>query len=373
MKRSNRMTFAGAALIASGAMAVGVAPAMGASIGSGATFPQLVYKDWCASQSCSYTGKGSSGGIRDFIAGTVDFAGSDAIMTPEQVADLAAKRGGVTPIYLPTLLGAISVPTNTPAGRLKLDGKVLGEIFAGGITKWNDRRITALNAGKRLPNADITVCVRADGSGTSYGFSNYLTKVSTTYRTKVGGASQTPAWAAPRIIKGTGNPGVAQCVKDNANSIGYVDLGDAANAGLTGSVAAIGKFEKRTVTVRVRRAGRLVKVKRTRSVEAFTLPSPATIAAAGNLKSFDLSNPSKLQYDLVNSSAPGAYPITITTFILAYSDYSKAGKSGSLGDIKSFLNFAYGAGQSTVGKFGFAPLPKPMLAAAKVRAAALQN
>ncbi len=206
VKRSNRMTFAGAALIASGAMAVGVAPAMGASIGSGATFPQLVYKDWCASQGCSYTGKGSSGGIRDFIAGTVDFAGSDAIMTPEQVADLAAKRGGVTPIYLPTLLGAISVPTNTTAGRLKLDGKVLGEIFSGGITKWNDSRITKLNAGKRLPNADITVCVRADGSGTSYGFSNYLTKVSTAYRTKVGGASQTPAWAAPRIIKGTGNP-----------------------------------------------------------------------------------------------------------------------------------------------------------------------
>lgn len=372
MKRSNRMTFAGAALIAGAALGAGVAPAMGASIGSGATFPQLVYKDWCSSVGCSYTGKGSSGGIRDFIAGTVDFAGSDAIMTPEQVADLARQRGGTTPVYLPTLLGAISVPTNTGQGRLKLDGKVLGEIFAGGITKWNDSRITTLNPGKRL-SGDITVCVRADGSGTSYGFSNYLTKVSPTFRTKVGGASQTPAWAAPRLIKGTGNPGVAQCVKDNSNSIGYVDLGDAANAGLTGQVSAIGKFEKRTVTVRVRRGGKTVRVKRTKTVETFTLPSPATISAAGNLKKFDLSNPAKLQYDLVNSSAAGAYPITITTFILAYSDYSKAGKSGSLADIKQFLNFAYSTGQGTVGKFGFSPLPKAMLAAAKTQAARLQS
>lgn len=368
--RTMRLTLAGAALSA-GAMLVGVAPALGASTGSGATFPQLVYKDWCQSLGCSYVGKGSSGGINDFINGTVDFAGSDAIMTPDQVAQLASKRGGVTPLYLPTLLGAITVPTNTAAGRLKLDGKVLGEIFSGGITKWNDSRITALNRGARLPSTDITVCVRADGSGTSYGFSNYLTKVSPTFRSKVGGASQTPAWGAPKLVKGTGNPGVAQCIKDNADSIGYVDLGDATNAGLADRVSSIGKFEKRTVIITRKRAGKTVKVKRIKTVETFTLPSPTSIAAAGNLKSFDLAAPAKLQYDLVNSAAPGAYPITITTFVLAYSDYSNAGKADSLPDVKGFLSYAYGTGQGTVGKFGFVGLPSPLLNAAKAQAAKL--
>ncbi len=360
--------------MAGGLMIASSAPAFGASTGSGATFPALVYRDWCqTSNLCSYTPKGSTGGIRDFIAGTVDFAGSDAIMTEQQVSDLARQRGGVTPLYFPTLLGAITVPTNVAgAGRLKLDGKVLGEIFAGTITKWNDRKITALNRGKNLPNADITVCVRADGSGTSYGFTLYLDKTSTVFRSRVGGASQQPDWKAPRLVKQPGNPGVAQCVKDNANSIGYVDLGDAVRAGLSGQVAAIGKFERRTVTQRVRRGGKVVRVKRVRTVEAFSIPSTRGITLAGNLKSFDLGNPAKLQRDLVNSSAPGAYPITITTFILAYSNYGTAGKSGSLGDVRSFLNFAYGDGQGRVTPLGFSPLPAPMIAAAKRQLATLR-
>ncbi len=356
-------------MTAGGAVLLSAVPALGASTGSGATFPALVYRDWCQQVNCSYTGVGSSAGIRAFTAGTVDFAGSDAVLTDAQRADLAGRRGGVTPLYFPTLLGAISVPTNTSAGRLRLDGKVLGEIFSGGITRWNDTRIRALNRGKNLPNADITVCVRADGSGTSFGFSMYLDKVSTSFRSKVGGASQTPNWSAPKLVKQPGNPGVAQCVKDNANSIGYVDLGDAANAGLLDRVSSIGKFERFTVTVR--RGDR--RVTRTRSREVFTLPSPKTISAAGNLKSFDLSNPFVLQRNLVNSSAPGAYPITITTFVLAYSDYSQAGKSGSLGDVRNFIDYAYGAGQSRLARFGFAPLPTPLLRAGKAQRALLRN
>lgn len=369
MKRSKRTSLAAAAVTAGGAMLLSAAPALGASTGSGATFPALVYRDWCQTINCSYTPKGSSGGIRDFIAGTVDFAGSDAIMTDAQVSDLAAKRGGVKPLYFPTLLGAISVPTNTSAGRLKLDGKVLGEIFSGGITKWNDRRITALNRGKSLPNADITVCVRSDGSGTSFGFTNYLAKVSPSFRTKVGGANQTPNWTAPKIVKGNGNPGVAQCVSDNTNSIGYVDLGDAANAGLLSKVSAIGKFER--VTVTVRRGNK--RVKRTRTREVFTLPSPKTISAAGAIRTADLSNPFKITFDLVNSTAPGAYPIVITTFVLAYSDYSRAGKSGSLDDVRRVLDHAYGAGQSVLGRYGFAPLPPKLLNAGKAQRSKLVN
>lgn len=370
-----RSTLASAALTGA-VMMVAAASAAGAGTGSGASFPALVYTDWCQNIGCSYTSKGSSGGIQDFIAGTVDFAGSDAIMSSDQVSDLAAKRGGVSPLYFPTVLGAITVPTNTSAGRLRLDGKVLGEIFSGGITKWNDSRITRLNRGKSLPNADITVCVRSDGSGTSYGFTNYLNKVSLNFRKKVGAASQTPAWTAPRIVRGAKNPGVAQCIKDNSNSIGYVDLGDAQNAGLASNIAAIGKYERRTVRIkkRVKVRGKVVvkrvRVKRTKLV--FSLPSVKTISAAGTLRSYNLSNPAKIQRDLVNSTATGAYPITITTFVLAYSSFAKAGKSGSIADTKAFLNYAYGAGQRNVTKFAFAPLPKGMLAAAKTRAAALK-
>jgi phosphate transport system substrate-binding protein len=371
VKPSKRATFAGAAVVG-GAMLASAATALGASTGSGATFPQLAYKDWCQSSGiCSYTGKGSTGGIRDFIAGTVDFAGSDAIMTEGQVADLAARRGGVKPLYFPTLLGAIVVPTNVSGmdTRLKLDGKVLGEIYSGGITRWNDSRIRALNKGVRLPASDITVCVRADGSGTSFGFTNYLAKVSTAFRRKVGGASQQPNWTAPKLVKQPGNPGVAQCIRDNSNSIGYVDLGDASNAGLGARIAAIGKFER--VKVTVRRGGR--KVTRTRTREVFTLPSARTIAAAGNLKNFSLADPFKIQFNLVNSRAPGAYPITITTFVLAYSDYSSAGKSGSLDDIRRFLDYAYSTGQGRLGQFGFVSLPPDMLKAARAQRALLRN
>ncbi len=356
--------------IAAGSLALITAvPALASSSGSGATFPALVYRDWCQQLGCSYTGKGSSGGIRDFIAGTVDFAGTDAVMTDSQVGDLASKRGGVKALYFPTLLGAISVPTNTKAGRLRLDGPTLGDIFSGGITKWNDKKIRALNPGKALPSSDITVCVRADGSGTSFGFSLYLEKTSASFKSKVGNASQTPNWTAPKLVKQPGNPGVAQCVKDNADSIGYVDLGDATNAGLTGNLAAIGKGEMvRTV---VKRKGKKV-VKMVRK-EVFRLPSPASITAAATLKRVDLSNPYAIQRSLVASNATGSYPITITTFVLAYSDYSNAGKASSLGDIKTFLGHAYGAGQQSVSKYGFAPLPAPMLAAAKAQIGSLQK
>lgn len=348
--------------IAAGGVAVMAAvPALGATSGSGATFPALVYRDWCQQLGCSYTGKGSSGGIRDFIAGTVDFAGSDAIVTGDQNSSLASQRGGVKALYFPTLLGAITVPTNTST-RLRLDGPVLGQIFSGVITKWSDARIKKLNPGKPL-SGDITVCVRADGSGTSNGFSLYLEKTSSDFKSRVGNASQQPNWTAPKLVKQPGNPGVAQCIKDNPGAIGYVDLGDATNAGLSGKIAAIGKFQK--VTRVVKRGGK--RIKKTVSKEVFILPSPTTITAAAQQKRVDLSNPYGVQRSLVASSAPGAYPITITTFILAYSDYSSAGKSGSLDDIRKVLSYAYGAGQATVSKYGFAPLPSAFLNAGKAQ------
>jgi phosphate transport system substrate-binding protein len=353
--------------VAAAALA-GAGSAVAAITGSGATFPRIVYENWCRDSGlCTYTAKGSTGGIRDFINGVVDIAASDATLSQEQLSELAAKRGGVTPLYFPTLLGAITVPVNVQGiqgNRIKLDGKVVGDIFAGAVTRWNDPSIARTNKGLSLPSAPITVCVRSDGSGTSFGFSRYLTKVSPTFKAKVN-FGQTPAWAAPNVIKQPGNAGVANCVKSNQNSIGYVDLGDALNAGLTSYVTAVGRSD--VVTKRVRRGGKLVR-KRVR-VTRYIRPTVASISAAGNLRTIKPD----LTIDFSASPAFGAYPITITTWILAYSDYGKAGKRDSLDDVKRFLNYAYSApAQGKLPSLGFAPLPSPIVAAAKKQLATLK-
>jgi phosphate transport system substrate-binding protein len=341
-----------AAGVTAGAL-VGSASALGAATASGASFPSLALTDWCGtSKICSYTSKGSSGGIRDFTAGVVDFAASDAPLTPEQVAALASQRGGVKPLYFPMLLGAISVPVNVEGvnKRVRLLGKTVGDIYAGSITNWNDPRIRADNKGVRFPDAPITVCVRSDGSGTSFGFSNYLQKVSPDFRSKVGSGSQTPAWKAPVIVRGPQNVGVAKCVNDNGNSIGYVDLGDAVRAGLSANIAAVGKRE----TFKVRRNGKTRTVRRI----AYVVPSIRSISQSGNVKTLKAD----LTHDFSNSSAPGAYPITITSWLLAYSNYTRAGKSSSYADTRRFISYMYTpAAQQRVIPLGFAPLPKAVL------------
>jgi phosphate transport system substrate-binding protein len=365
VNRTIRTTLTAATI--GGAALTMAATALGASTGSGASFPALVYSDWCRDSGlCSYTSKGSTGGINDFIAGSVDFAATDAPLTSSQNDQLAAKRGGVKALYFPTLLGAISIPVNAPGltKRLQLNGPTLADIFSGGITSWNDAKIKKDNPGVALPAQPITVCVRSDGSGTSFGFTTFLSKVSSDFRTKIG-ASQQPNWTAPKIVRGARNPGVAQCIKDNQFSIGYVDLGDATNAGLSASIAKIGKTE----TFTVKRKGKPVKITRT----AYSLPSPASITKAGDIAKVDLARPDLIQFQLANSPAVGAYPLTITTFVLAYSDYSTAGKGGSLGDVKSILGYAYGTGQGRLANFGFAPLPKPFLDAGKAQVALLKQ
>ncbi len=365
MNRTIRTTLTAATI--GGAALTMAATALGASTGSGASFPALVYSDWCRDSGlCSYTSKGSTGGINDFIAGSVDFAASDAPLTSSQNDQLAAKRGGVKALYFPTLLGAISVPVNAPGltKRLQLNGPTLADIFDGDITSWNDAKIKKDNPGVALPAQPITVCVRSDGSGTSFGFTTFLTKVSPSFGTKVG-ASQQPNWTAPKVVRGARNPGVAQCIKDNQFSIGYVDLGDATNAGLAPSIAKIGKTETITIT----RKGK--RIKKTKIV--YSVPSGPGITKAGDGLKIDLARPDLLQFQLANSKAAGAYPITITTFMLAYSDYSTAGKGGSLGDVKSILGYAYGTGQGRVANFGFAPLPKALLDAGKAQIALLKQ
>ena len=345
MNRTLRI--AAVAAVGAGSL-VGAASALGASTGSGATFPAIAYQTWCGeSKVCSYTGKGSSGGIRDLTNKTVDWAGTDAVLTESQVAAI-----GGTVKYFPTLLGAISVPVNIPGvvgNKMKLDGKTLGDIWSATITTWNAPQIKKLNPKIKLPASPITLCVRSDGSGTSYGFSNYLSKVSPSYRSKIGFGSQTPAWQGT-IVKGPGNPGVANCVKNTPNSVGYVDLADSIRAGLQSNVTAIGKSEI------------VKKGKKVARVTVFVLPSPTSIAKAGDLKTIKPD----LAVDLSNSAAPGAYPITITTWVIAVPGRPKNA------EVKNVLGYFYGSkAQGQLVGLGFAPLPGKLKAAALKAAAAL--
>ena len=327
--------------------------AFGAATGSGASFPATAYSKWCQDSGlCSYTSKGSTGGINDFINGVVDFAATDAPLTDQQKADLASKRGGATPLYFPTLIGTITVDTNIDgvSRGINFDGKTLADIFRGAISNWSDARIRKPNPGVKFPNAPITLCVRADGSGTSFNFTSYLSKVNPSFRTSVG-ASQQPAWPTSGItvVKGARNPGVAQCVLANKNSVGYVDISDARNAGLTRFFARIGKTET------VKKNGKRVRVTR------YILPSFGSGAKAGNVKTVKPD----LTVSLTASPAPGAYPITTTTWILGYSNYGAAGKSStSREDVKKVLNYVYSStAQSGLKSLGFSALP-PVLATA---------
>lgn len=358
MNRTLRFAFASAATSAVALTAAGAA--LGAVSGSGASFPNTAYSKWCQESGlCSYTSKGSTGGINDFINGVVDFAATDAPLTSEQLGQLAAKRGGVKPLYFPTLIGAISVSTNIEGldKGINLDGPVMADIFRGAISKWNDGRIRAANPGVRLPDAPITICVRADGSGTSFGFTSYLSKVNRSFRTQIG-AQQLPNWptSGVTVVKGQRNPGVAQCIKANKNSIGYVDISDARDAGLTRFFTKVGKSEV------VKKGKKRVRVTK------YILPSPGASSKAANLRTF----PSDLTVSLTASPAKGAYPITITTWVIAYSNARAAGKS-SAGDVKKMLTYFYSPkAQGQLTSLRFAPLPPALIGAAKKQLAAIR-
>mgnify|MGYP001096790493 FL=1 len=213
------------------AAAVGLAfsvSALAADItGAGATFPYAVYTKWAeAYQSATgnkvnYQGIGSSGGVKQIKAKTVDFGGTDA---PVKEEDLDA----ASLVQVPTVMGGVTIVMNVPgfkSGQIRLDGTTAANIFRGAITKWNDPAIAALNPGANLPNLAITVAHRSDGSGTTFAFSNYLAKQSLPFKRDVG-AGNNVNWPV-NAVGGKGNPGVAANVQKIKGAIGYVDIADA--------------------------------------------------------------------------------------------------------------------------------------------------
>src|SRR5438105_1029040 len=192
--------------------------------GAGATFPYPIYSKWFdeyarvdPSVRFNYQSIGSGGGQKQILAQTVDFGASDGPMSDENLAKAPGKI-----LHLPTVAGAVVVIYNLPgAPKLKLDGHAVANIFLGTITKWNDSRIAALNSGSRLPNTDVVVVHRSDGSGTSYIFTDYLTSVNKDWETRVG-RNTSVKW--PMGLGAKGNEGVSGQVKQLPGAIGYVEL-----------------------------------------------------------------------------------------------------------------------------------------------------
>ena len=209
--------------------------------GAGATFPQPLYERYVREMrkahpdiKVNYQSIGSGGGVKQTIAGTVDFGASDAAMSDEEIAKV---KGGV--LMIPTAGGAVTVPYNLPGVKnLRLSREVLSGIFMGKITNWSDPKIAVANKGIKLPNIAIKPAVRADGSGTSFIFTNHLSAISPEFKSAIG-VSKEPKWPST-FLKGKGNPGVAASVKQTPGGIGYVEYEVALKNGLTSALVQNG-------------------------------------------------------------------------------------------------------------------------------------
>lgn len=298
--------------------------------GAGATFPFPLYSRWfdeyakVAGTQANYQSIGSGGGIRQITEGTVDFGASDGIMTDEQVA--AAQRAYGPILHIPTSLGAVAVVYNLPgiaAGKLKLTPDTLADIYLKRITKWNDPRIAQANPGLSLPNTSIAVVHRSDGSGTTYIFTNYLSKVSPEWKDKVGNATAVN-W--PGDIGGQGNEGVAGQVRQLPGAIGYVEL-------------AYAKQNNMPWAALKNAAGNFVEP----SLEA-------TSAAAQGIPL-----PDDMKVMITNSSNSQAYPIAGFTWLLIYQQQKDCTKGKALVDM---LWWALHEGQQYATPLHYAPLPE---------------
>ncbi len=297
--------------------------------GAGATFPNPIYTKWFDAYhkktgvQINYQSIGSGGGIRQFTEGTVDFGASDGPMNESQIA---AVNGNV--LHIPTVLGAVVVTYNVPGLgdiKLKLDGNALVDIFMGRIIKWNDPKLVKLNPGLKLPDLDLVVVHRSDGSGTSYIFTDFLNKFSREWRDKVGYATSVN-W--PVGLGGKGNEGVTQQVKQTEGAIGYVELIYALSNGL--GFAQIQNS-----------AGKFIE------------PSLASVTSAA--ASAKLKPDTDFRVSITNPPGDDAYPIASFTWLLVQKDAKDAAKAKL---IKDFLTWMLTPeAQQMAEGLKYAPLP----------------
>ncbi len=320
----NRVTFVLLGLT----LFVGAAAAQSTLNGAGATFPYPIYSKWFNEYhtvhpdvSINYQSIGSGGGIRQVTAGTVDFGASDGPMTDQQLADAKRKI-----FHLPTVLGAVVPAYNVPgvSGEIKFSGPVLADIFLGKITNWNDKAIAKLNPGVNLPDRPIVIVHRSDGSGTTYIWVDYLSKVSPEWASGPGKATSVK-W--PVGLGAKGNEGVAGLIRQMQGALGYVELIYALQNNITyGSVQnAAGNFVKASLA--------------------------STTAAAASMKTM----PADFRVSITNAPGKDAYPIASFTWLLVPAQWQDGNKAKTFTD---FLTWMLDSGQGMVEQLDYAPLPK---------------
>jgi phosphate transport system substrate-binding protein len=321
-----------AALVA--ALVTGAVSAQTIAInGAGATFPNPIYTKWFSEYNklhsnveINYQSIGSGAGIRQLTAQTVFFGATDGPMTSDQIF-----AAGAPVLHLPTVLGGV-VPIYEISGvsaEIRFPGRVLADIFLGKVTKWNDPAIKNVNPGLNLPNLDITVVHRSDGSGTSYIWCDYLSKVSPDYK-KIVGVATSVNW--PVGVGAKGNEGVAGLVKQTPGAIGYVEL----------IYALQNKIPYGSVQ---NAAGEYVRA----STE--TVSAAATQAAKAMPKDFRVS--------ITNAPGSNVYPISSFTWLLFYENPKDKARARVMVD---FMKWALSQGQKYAPELGYAPLPQEVVA-----------
>ena len=304
--------------------------------GAGATFPYPLYSKWMAEYQkvdpkvqINYQSIGSGGGIKQILEHTVDFGASDAPMTTQERA-----KATTTLYHIPMTLGAIVITYNVPglSSGLKFSQEALADIFLGKITTWNDARLTTLNPGAHLPATPITVAYRTDGSGTTNGFTEYLSKISPEWKTTVGTGKSVKF---PVGLGGKGNEGVTGLVKSTPGAIGYVEV-------------AYANQNRMPIASLRNHAGKFVQ------------PTMENVSAAAKGQKF----PDDLCLSLTDGPDAKAYPIASFTYILVYQQQQDAIKGKALAD---YLWWAIHEGQKFGPALDYAPLPKDQLPVIEAR------
>lgn len=305
--------------------------------GAGATFPlpfyNVVFEEFSNVNGdvVAYGGIGSGGGVRNLRDNIVDFAGSDAFLTEKDMEDMAPV------VHVPTCMGAVVVAYNLDGVKeLKLSGDVIADIFAGNIKMWNDERLAALNPDAKLPNEAIIPVFRSDGSGTTFVFTDYLTKVSPMWKEKFG-AGKSVNFPSGQAAKG--NPGVAGVISQTKNAIGYV-----------GSEYAFAQKIPYAQIQNIR--------------GEFVLPSSASISAAASG-----AIPNDTRCSITNANAAGAYPISTFTWMIIYKEqnYSDRSKEQSVATLDLLKYILSDEAQNITSEVHYAPLP------AKVKELSINN
>ena len=340
----NRWSFAAAAALVIAAPASLIAQNVDLT-GAGATFPYPLYSKWFDAYAAktgvkiNYQSSGSGGGIRQLSEQTVDFGASDSPMSD---AELAKAKGGAV-WHIPMTLGAVVVTYNLPGVKapLRLTGDVVADIYLGNVTKWNDARIAALNPRVALPDDDILVVHRSDGSGTSFIFTDYLSAASPAWKAGPGKGKEVQ-W--PAGLGAKGNEGVAGKVKQTPGAIGYAELAYAT--------------QNKLATAMLANAG-----------GEFVAPSIASVTAAAAGAAAKLPANTDYRVSIVDAPGKGVYPISSFTWIIVYEKQTDAAKGKKVVD---FLRWALADGQATAAPLDYAPLPEAMRSALATRLASIQ-